>query len=82
MSDYDDLAEQGRKLASEREDLLAAGADPADLVVPLHPRRVRRFVGRPVDSEFDLCSHVCPRCGSCDRCCDGQCRSSDESEQR
>lgn len=31
------LAEQGRRLASEREDLIAAGADPAELVVPLHP---------------------------------------------
>lgn len=33
-----DLAEQGRRLASEREDLVAAGVDPAVLAVPLHPR--------------------------------------------
>lgn len=33
-----DLAEQGRRLASEREDLVAAGVDPAQLEVPLHPK--------------------------------------------
>lgn len=33
-----DLAEQGRRLASEREDLIAAGVDPALLEIPLHPR--------------------------------------------
>jgi hypothetical protein len=31
------LAEQGRDLASQREDLIAQGADPQDLAVPLHP---------------------------------------------
>lgn len=31
------LAERGRRLASKREDLIAAGADPAELPVPLHP---------------------------------------------
>lgn len=31
------LAEQGRRLASQREDLIAQGVDPADLDVPLHP---------------------------------------------
>ena len=31
------LAEQGRRLASQREDLIVAGANPADLAVPLHP---------------------------------------------
>lgn len=31
------LAEQGRRLASEREDLIARGVDPADLEVPLYP---------------------------------------------
>jgi hypothetical protein len=30
-------AETGRRLASEREDLIAAGADPADLLIPIHP---------------------------------------------
>jgi hypothetical protein len=33
----DDLAEQGRRLASEREDLVAQGVNPADLAVPLYP---------------------------------------------
>lgn len=31
------LAERGRHLASAREDLIAAGADPAELPIPLHP---------------------------------------------
>lgn len=31
------VARQGRKLASEREDLIAQGVDPADLIVPIHP---------------------------------------------
>jgi hypothetical protein len=31
------LSEQGRRLASQREDLIAAGVDPAELPVPLHP---------------------------------------------
>jgi len=31
------IAEQGRRLASEREDLIAAGVDPSLLEVPLHP---------------------------------------------
>lgn len=31
------LAEQGRRLASEREDLIASGVDPAELAVPIHP---------------------------------------------
>ena len=30
-------AERGRRLASEREDLIAGGANPAELIVPLHP---------------------------------------------
>lgn len=33
----DDLAEQGRQLASEREDLIAQGVDPSILAVPLCP---------------------------------------------
>ena len=32
-----DLAERGRRLASEREDLIAQGIDPRDLDIPLHP---------------------------------------------
>lgn len=36
-TERDELAEQGRQLASEREDLIAAGADPAELEVPIAP---------------------------------------------
>lgn len=49
------LAERGRRLASTREDLIAAGANPADLPVPLHPVmppqhvRGRVWVGRAPD---------------------------------
>ena len=32
-----DLTEQGRRLASNRDDLIARGVDPAHLLVPLHP---------------------------------------------
>lgn len=31
------LAERGRKLASQREDLIAAGVDPDELPIPLYP---------------------------------------------
>lgn len=34
---YKRLHEQGRRLASQREDLIAAGANPAELAVPLRP---------------------------------------------
>lgn len=34
----DRLTEQGRRLASERDDLIAQGVDPAELIVPLAPR--------------------------------------------
>jgi hypothetical protein len=33
--------EQGRRLAGQRDDLIAQGVDPADLLIPLAPR------GRP-----------------------------------
>lgn len=36
------LAEYGRVLASEREDLIAQGVDPAVLEVPLHPDDLSR----------------------------------------
>lgn len=36
------LAEQGRRLTSRRDDLIAAGADPAALLTPVHPDDVRR----------------------------------------
>lgn len=51
----DAVLEEGRQLASEREDLIAGGADPAELEVPLAPdlltegRWVRTFrTGIPV----------------------------------
>jgi hypothetical protein len=31
------LTERGRRLASERDDLIAQGVNPADLVIPLAP---------------------------------------------
>lgn len=47
---YVRLREQGRRLASEREDLIAAGVDPAELINPLHPIELRsRHVGRHAD---------------------------------
>ena len=36
-AERDALLEQGRTLASRRDDLIAAGANPADLAVPLAP---------------------------------------------
>lgn len=32
-----DLAEAGRRLANRRDDLIAAGVNPADLAIPIHP---------------------------------------------
>ena len=44
---YVRLREQGRRLASRRDDLIAAGVDPAELIVPLHPIELRsRHIGR------------------------------------
>lgn len=37
------VAEEGRRLASEREDLIAAGVDPTTLLVPLHPEPLYEF---------------------------------------
>lgn len=37
LADTDDLTENGRRLASERDDLIASGANPADLLVPKAP---------------------------------------------
>jgi hypothetical protein len=48
---YHKLAEQGRRLASEREDLIAAGVDPARLAAPLHP--VPTYESRPSGRIFD-----------------------------
>jgi hypothetical protein len=48
---YDRQAENGRRLASEREDLIAAGVDPARLGVPLHP--VPPHESRPSGRIFD-----------------------------
>jgi hypothetical protein len=41
---FEELAERGRQLASEREDLIAAGADPRELLIPLHPHDARPTV--------------------------------------
>ena len=48
---YDRQAENGRRLASEREDLIATGVDPARLAVPLHP--VPPHEPRPSGPIFD-----------------------------
>ena len=37
------LAEEGRRLASEREDLIAQDYDPTTLLVPLHPEPLYEF---------------------------------------
>lgn len=42
--------EQGRQLASERDDLIAAGVDPAELAVPIAPA-VREDDGAPMTAE-------------------------------
>jgi hypothetical protein len=48
---YDRLAENGRRLASQRDDLIASGVDPAELPVPLHP--VPPLEPRPHGRIFD-----------------------------
>lgn len=56
MTGQGDLAEQGRRLASEREELIAQGVNPAELEVPLHPageavdRRLLAIAGQALDS--------------------------------
>jgi hypothetical protein len=42
----DSLAERGRQLASQREDLIVQGVDPAELVIPIHPEPRRRPMTR------------------------------------
>lgn len=42
--------EQGRQLASERDDLIAAGADPDDLAIPIAPA-VREEDGAPMTAQ-------------------------------
>lgn len=37
LAEEHDLMEEGRRLASEREDLIARGADPTELPIPLAP---------------------------------------------
>ena len=39
---YRSIVERGRRLASQREDFIAAGVDPADLLIPLHPAQPSR----------------------------------------
>lgn len=51
---HERLAERGRRLASRRDELIAAGVDPAELPVPLYPVppapvRGRVFIGRLPD---------------------------------
>lgn len=46
------VAEEGRRLASEREDLIAAGVNPAVLAVPLYPEPLYEF-GPDYDGEDD-----------------------------
>jgi hypothetical protein len=40
----DHIAEEGRRLASQREDLIAQGIDPGELLVPIHPADAERQV--------------------------------------
>lgn len=66
--------EEGRRLASERDDLIAAGVDPADLLVPLAPGEAEARVsvsitgdGRVMGlSEMGVTQmgtlYVCPEC--------------------
>lgn len=54
------LARVGRRLASNRDDLIAAGADPADLpipLIPIQPRRARR-TPRPAGTGMDYGEHL------------------------
>lgn len=37
QDEYVELLESGRQLANQRDDLIAAGADPTELAVPLAP---------------------------------------------
>lgn len=66
----DDLAEEGRRLASEREDLIQRGADPAQLLVPLHPADRAPWITNEVAAravrEFGLTGYVL-RCSVCKR---------------
>jgi len=39
---HDQLAEQGRRLASLREHLIARGVDPSELAAPRHPDDIER----------------------------------------
>lgn len=39
--EYEVYMAEGQRLASERDDLIAQGVDPAELLVPLAPRRPR-----------------------------------------
>ena len=55
----EDLVEEGRKLASDREDLIAQGVDPAALEVPV----------APIEDVDEVRS--CPNCG--EELIDGEC---------
>lgn len=60
MSDYDELMENGRRLASERDDLIAAGVDPADLIVPIAPvsRRCRQEMCEHWNGSTCVCAAI------------------------
>lgn len=51
-ADYDALTEEGRRLASQRDDLIAQGVDPADLAVPLAPHRCPDCSAPRIDGVF------------------------------
>jgi hypothetical protein len=55
-----DLVEEGRRLASQREDLIAAGANPADLAVPLAPAPPPRPRPRPLPNPVEPGSRGAP----------------------
>lgn len=58
-------AERGRRLASERDDLIAAGVDPGDLAVPVAPGQLVSW--RRDDSPEVCVAGMGPLCG-CKAC--------------
>ena len=61
---YVRLRERGRQLASQREDLIAAGVDPAELLIPVHPvalgrsRRAARHAELPAALDLEEAQHA------------------------
>lgn len=60
--DWEALVEEGRQLASERDDLIQHGADPAQLLIPLHPAESAPWITDEVATEavrqFGLVDYV------------------------